>query len=61
MKQNEDPENIEEEVKTSVRKVDPGENKLMMLFYNIEERKHLKILKEEETLEAFYKPISQRT
>ena len=61
MKQNEDPENIEEEVKTSVRKVDPGENKLMMLFYNIEERKHLKILKEEENLEAFYKPISQRT
>ena len=61
MKQNEDPENIEEEVKPSVRKVDPGENKLMMLFYNIEERKHLKILKEEEKLEAFYKPISQRT
>ena len=61
MKQNEDPENIEEEVKPSVRKVDPGGNKLMMLFYNIEERKHLKILKEEETLEAFYKPISQRT
>jgi len=61
MKQNEDPENIEEEVKPSVRKVDPGENKLMMLFYNIEERKHLKILKEEENLEAFYKPISQRT
>jgi len=61
MKQNDDPENIEEEVKPSVRKVDPGENKLMMLFYNIEERKHLKILKEEETLEAFYKPISQRT
>ena len=61
MKQNEDPENTEKEAKPSVKKVDPGENKLMMLFYNIEERKHLKILKEEETLEAFYKPISQRT
>lgn len=57
MKQNEDPENTEKEIKPSVRKVDPRENKLMMLFYNIEEPKHQKILKEEENLEAFYKPI----
>jgi len=61
MKQNEDPENTENEIKPRVKKADPGENKLMMLFYNVEERKHLKIMKEEENLEAFYKPISQRT
>ena len=57
MKKVEDPENKEKVVKPSVKKVDPGENKLMMQFYSIDARKHLKILKEEENLEAFYKPI----
>ena len=54
-------ENIEKTQKkelSSVKKVDAGEIKLMRLFYDIGDRKQLKILKEEENLEAFYKPIN---
>jgi hypothetical protein len=57
MKHVENSKNTEKVEKPSVKKVDPGENKLMRLFYDVDEPKKLKIWKEEENLEAFYKPI----
>ena len=45
----------------SVKKVDPEENKLMRLFYDVDTPRKLKIWKAEENLEAFYKPIDQRS
>lgn len=49
-------ENTQNKETSSVKKVDPGENKLMRLF-DVDEHRKLKIWKEEENLEAFYKPI----